>query len=639
MSAQSLTHAKRKQRPLGPTARHCVRRHRLRRQRFVQGLSGPGGTGARRRPAGHHRVSPGGRRRRGAPEQERLPGLLPDGAARDHPAGEPALQQGASWKTWPRLSPRRWSAGESVERLLYVDSTTKKHCRGMEEIPFYQRQQRLVLRACGTIDPENIEEYVHHGGYAAASKAYLQMTPEQICQEITRSGLRGRGGGGFPTGRKWEAARSQPEGKKYVICNGDEGDPGAFMNRSVMEGNPHSVLEGLMIAARAIGADETLIYVRTEYPLAVQRMRSAVEDAEKRGFLGDERLRLGPAAALRSDGRRRRVCLRRGDRDDRLDRGPARHAAAQAAVPGAERALGQADHHQQRRDPGARCPRHQRGRRAVPQAGHRGFARHQDLRPDRPRGQHRPDRSALRHHAARDGVQHRRRRHRSARQSDPRRLQGRADRRALRRLPHAGAPRPAARLRFAARGRRDGRLRRPGGDEQQDLHGRHRPVLHGVHPARELRQVRALPRRHAADAGAAGRHHRGPRHAETLDLLEKLAAAVQKGSLCGLGKTAPNPVLSTLRHFREEYEAHVFHKRCPTGQCKALAKPEHRPGQVQGLHRLRQEVPGGRHHRRAESSRTSSTRRSASSAASAPRSASSKPSSAYSRLPRTHETD
>jgi len=180
----------------------------------------------------------------------------------------------------PEIVAETLVGGRVVDRLLYVDSTTKKHCRGVEEIPFYQRQQRFVLRSCGTIDPESIDEYVHQGGYAAAKKAYLQMTPEQICQEISRSGLRGRGGGGFPTGRKWEAARSQPEGKKYVICNADEGDPGAFMNRSVMEGNPHSVLEGLMIAARAIGADETLIYVRTEYPLAVQRMRTAVKDAE-----------------------------------------------------------------------------------------------------------------------------------------------------------------------------------------------------------------------------------------------------------------------------------------------------------------------------------------------------------------------
>ena len=134
---------------------------------------------------------------------------------------------------------------------------------------------------------KSIQEYLHHGGYAAAKKAILKMSQEEIVQEITKSGLRGRGGGGFPTGRKWEAARSQKSAKKYVICNADEGDPGAFMNRSVMEGNPHSVIEGLMIAARAIGADETLIYVRTEYPLAVARMKSAVEDARKMGFLGD----------------------------------------------------------------------------------------------------------------------------------------------------------------------------------------------------------------------------------------------------------------------------------------------------------------------------------------------------------------
>jgi NADH-quinone oxidoreductase subunit F len=177
--------------------------------------------------------------------------------------------------------------GEVVDRLLYVDPTTKKQCKGIDDIPFYQRQQRFVLKECGVIDPEDIQEYLFYGGYRAAKKAILEMTPEQIVSEILKSGLRGRGGGGFPTGRKWEAARIQESPKKYVICNADEGDPGAFMNRSVMEGNPHSVLEGLMIAARAIGADETLIYVRTEYPLAVARMKRAVEDAQKMGFLGD----------------------------------------------------------------------------------------------------------------------------------------------------------------------------------------------------------------------------------------------------------------------------------------------------------------------------------------------------------------
>ncbi len=146
-----------------------------------------------------------------------------------------------------------------VERLLYKDPTTRKSCRGFKDNPFYARQDRLVLRECGFLDPEDIKEYMLHGGYKAAKMAYVEMTPEEICKVITESGLRGRGGGGFPTGRKWDAARVQQSTKKYVICNGDEGDPGAFMNRSVMEGNPHSVIEGIMIAARAIGANEGLV--------------------------------------------------------------------------------------------------------------------------------------------------------------------------------------------------------------------------------------------------------------------------------------------------------------------------------------------------------------------------------------------
>ena len=146
--------------------------------------------------------------------------------------------------------------GTVVERLLCIDPATKEHFNGQKEIPFYTRQQRFVLKECGFIDPEDIHEYLRRGGYEAARKAWLEMTPEQICEELLASGLRGRGGGGFPTGRKWDLARKQPGDKKYVICNADEGDPGAFMNRSVMEGNPHSVVEGLMVAARAIGASD-----------------------------------------------------------------------------------------------------------------------------------------------------------------------------------------------------------------------------------------------------------------------------------------------------------------------------------------------------------------------------------------------
>ena len=138
-----------------------------------------------------------------------------------------------------------------------------------------------MLKLCGRIDPEDIREYIHNGGYAAAKRAFRDLTPESICEDMIRSGLRGRGGGGFPTGKKWELTRRQPGEKKYVICNGDEGDPGAFMDRSVMEGNPHSVIEGMMIAARAIGADEGYVYVRAEYPLAVKRVRRAVASRKR----------------------------------------------------------------------------------------------------------------------------------------------------------------------------------------------------------------------------------------------------------------------------------------------------------------------------------------------------------------------
>ena len=173
---------------------------------------------------------------------------------------------------------------EVVERLCY--KINDKFYKGHSEIPFYAKQKRYVLKNCGFIGAEDIEEYISKGGYASAKKACLEMTPEQICKEMLDSGLRGRGGAGFPTGRKWELTRVQPGPKKYVICNGDEGDPGAFMDRSVLEGNPHSVIEGMIIAAKAIGADEGYVYVRTEYHLAVERMKNAIKKAEEIGVLG-----------------------------------------------------------------------------------------------------------------------------------------------------------------------------------------------------------------------------------------------------------------------------------------------------------------------------------------------------------------
>ncbi|MGC8840816.1 MAG: NADH-quinone oxidoreductase subunit F, partial [Candidatus Sumerlaeaceae bacterium] len=188
----------------------------------------------------------------------------------------------------PEIVQKTLLGGETVDHLLFVDSRTKKRVVNTEQIDFYTKQHRLVLAQCGLIDPENILEYIGLGGYSAAQQAFIQLTPAQICQIITEAGLRGRGGGGFPTGLKWDAARQQPGDIKYVICNGDEGDPGAFMDRSVMEGNPHAVIEGMLIAARAIGAHKGYLYVRAEYPLAVHRLRRAIDDAYEVGLLGDD---------------------------------------------------------------------------------------------------------------------------------------------------------------------------------------------------------------------------------------------------------------------------------------------------------------------------------------------------------------
>ena len=175
--------------------------------------------------------------------------------------------------------------GEVIDRLLYKLDDVAYACHN--EIPFYQQQQRVVLENCGTIDAEDFDEYLAKDGYVALEKALFDMTDEAICQTIMDSGLRGRGGGGFPAGQKWNSVRRQPKGKKYVVCNGDEGDPGAFMDRSIMEGNPHSIIEGMLIAARAAGSDEGYIYVRAEYPLAVTRLKMAIAKAEEIGLLGD----------------------------------------------------------------------------------------------------------------------------------------------------------------------------------------------------------------------------------------------------------------------------------------------------------------------------------------------------------------
>src|SRR4030042_66366 len=176
--------------------------------------------------------------------------------------------------------------GEIIDRLLYRDPSTGEKFIYEDDIPFYKKQRRRLLSNNNKIDPTSIDDYLTLGGYAALSKALFQMSPQQIIERVKQSGLRGRGGGGFPTGRKWESCRKAEGDAKYVICNCDEGDPGAYANRSLMEGNPHSVLEGMIIGAYAIGSNRGYVYIRNEYPLAVKNVTTALKQAEEYGLLG-----------------------------------------------------------------------------------------------------------------------------------------------------------------------------------------------------------------------------------------------------------------------------------------------------------------------------------------------------------------
>ena len=183
--------------------------------------------------------------------------------------------------------------GRPVERLMYVPAEGEEAVLTMDKIPFFSLQKKVVLRNCGEIDPGSIEEYIARDGYESLAKALGDMTPEQVIQTVKDSGLRGRGGGGFPTGLKWEFTAKAEGSPKYVVCNADEGDPGAFMDRSVLEGDPHSVIEAMTIAGYAIGASKGYIYIRAEYPLAIERLSIALTQAREYGLLGTDILSSG----------------------------------------------------------------------------------------------------------------------------------------------------------------------------------------------------------------------------------------------------------------------------------------------------------------------------------------------------------
>ena len=186
----------------------------------------------------------------------------------------------------PEIVEEHLLKGRIVKRLLYKETVTEEEVKPLSETNFYKKQHRVALRNCGVINPECIEEYIAVDGYQALAKALTEMTPEEVIKTVMDSGLRGRGGGGFPTGRKWSFTAANKADQKYVVCNADEGDPGAFMDRSVLEGDPHCIVEAMTICGYATGASEGYVYVRAEYPIAVKRLQKAIDDARAYGLLG-----------------------------------------------------------------------------------------------------------------------------------------------------------------------------------------------------------------------------------------------------------------------------------------------------------------------------------------------------------------
>lgn len=202
-----------------------------------------------------------------------------------HPDG--VLYQRVKAEDVPEIVEKTVKGGEYLEQFYYEHPVSGEKFKLEKDIPFYKHQNRLILGKNGHIDPTSIDDYIAEGGYAALAKA-LEMGPDKVLEEVKKATLRGRGGGGFPAGKKWETCRNAPADKRYIICNADEGDPGAFMDRSILEGNPHSVIEGMIIGALTIGSDEGYVYVRNEYPLAVERLGIALKQAEEMGLLGEK---------------------------------------------------------------------------------------------------------------------------------------------------------------------------------------------------------------------------------------------------------------------------------------------------------------------------------------------------------------
>ena len=454
--------------------------------------------------------------------------------------------------------------GRIVSRLLFKEPLTAEKVPSYDEIAFYKKQHRLVLRNCGHINPDSIEEYIRADGYEGLAKAILTMTPEQVVEEMKKTGLRGRGGGGFPTGMKWMFCSKSPGPKKYVICNADEGDPGAFMDRSLLEGDPHAILEGMAICAYAIGADEGYIYCRAEYPLAIKRLKKAIAQAEEAGLLGEKILGTDFSFTLH---------IKEG---------------AGAFVCGEETAL------------------------MASIEGRRGMPRPRPPFPavkglwEKPSNINNVETFANVPYIFRVGAEeYAKLGTEKSKGTKVFALTGKINNTGLAEVPMGitmreiifeigggimgGKKFKAVQIGGPSGGCipeklldtpidydsliAAGAMMGSGGlvvmDEdtcmvdvakfflnftQSESCGKCTPCREGT--KRMLEMLTAITEGKGKDGD--------------IEKLERLAKSIKAGALCALGQTAPNPILSTLRYFRDEYEAHIYDKKCPAGVCTAL---------------------------------------------------------------------
>ena len=482
----------------------------------------------------------------------------------------------------PEIVEEHLLKGRIVERLVYnegaktADADDEAKAASLSETAFYKKQKRVALRNCGVINPENIEEYIAMDGYFALAKVLKEMTPEEVIQTITDSGLRGRGGGGFPTGRKWLFARGSKSDKKYVVCNADEGDPGAFMDRSVLEGDPHAVLEAMAIAGYAIGADEGWIYVRAEYPIAVKRLNIAIEQAREYGLLGknifdtgfnfDIHIRLGAGAFVCGE----ETALLTSIEGNRGEPHPRPPFPAVKGLWGQPTIVNNVETYANIAQIILKGADWFASMGTETSKGTKVFALGGKIKNtglvEIPMG------TTLREIVEEigGGVPNGKK-FKAAQTGGP-----------------SGGCLPASLIDTPIDYDnliKAGSMMGSGGlivmDEDTCMVDLAKFFL-------EFTVDESCGKCAPCRIGTVRLHEilekitSGNGEMEDLDKLEELANFIKSASLCGLGQTAPNPVLSTLRFFRDEYIAHIVDKRCPAGVCKKLLAYEIDPAKCKG---------------------------------------------------------